>query len=661
LSALTELAAPDGSPRAPVPTGLLSLRRFVAQRPLWVAGVLACAIGEALAQTGSWLLVRVAINNGIARRNMATLDLALAAFVAVSVSGFVLYGIMTRGMARLGQDIVVGLRRELFDHLTTLSLRYFSEQRAGWIIARLTSDMDAISDVLSEGLPTLVTSCALLPAAVLALIINDWRLGLAALVVLPPALVLSRWFQRASTRAQLDVRNRIAVVTAHVAESVAGMVIVQSFRRQRAFRGRFDELNDANRRANVHAQRIVSVFFPSIELLGVISTVAVLAVGAHLLPSNQIGTIAAAYFLLSLAFQPLQSLSEVYSQLQSGQAAMTKIGSVLDEDVEISSPAEAIVPGRLNGHLRLDRVRFAYGDHEVLHGIDLTVPAGSCCAIVGESGGGKSTLAKLVARFYDPSVGAVTVDGLDLRELDLRAYRRQLGVVLQDQFLFSGTIADNVRFAAPEASDAELERICGLVGLDRVAARFPDGLRHQIREGGSGLSAGERQLISIARALLADPRVLIFDEATSNIDRPTELLIERALDRLLRGRTSLIIAHRIATARRADQIIVVERGTIVQRGTERELLAVDGPFRRLAAAHVIGAGPDGAAERRGDGSDRAAGPPRRPDASGGHAGAGGHPPARHAGHPSARGRAGGAAGGGHRAPSCPERPGPLSE
>jgi ABC-type multidrug transport system fused ATPase/permease subunit len=604
LSARPDLAAKTRPGRRPVPTGLLDLRRFIVQRRLWVAAVFACAVGEALAQTGSWLLVRVAINNGIAKRNTTTLDLALAAFVAVSVSGFVLYGIMTRGMARLGQDIVVGLRRELFDHLTTLSLRYFSEQRAGWIIARLTSDMDAISDVLSEGLPTLVTSCALLPAAVLALLINDWRLGLAALVVLPAAMVLSRWFQHTSTRAQLEVRNRIAGVTAHVAESVAGMVVVQSFRRQQDFRARFDELNGANRRANIYAQKIVSVFFPSIELLGVVSTVAVLAVGAHILPSDQIGTIAAAYFLLSLAFQPLQSLSEVYSQLQSGQAAMTKISAVLDEDVEIASPEGAIVPARLTGELRLDEVRFAYGDNEVLHGIDLTVPAGSCCAIVGESGGGKSTLAKLVARFYDPSAGALTVDGLDLRSLDLRAYRRQLGVVLQDQFLFSGTIADNVRFAAPEATDDELERISSLVGLDRVVSRFPAGLRHQIREGGTGLSAGERQLISIARALLANPRILIFDEATSNIDRPTELLIERALDRLLRGRTSIIIAHRIATARRADQIVVLDRGEVVQRGTERELMAVDGLFRRLAATHVIGTGPAGPTDGRAARGDR---------------------------------------------------------
>ncbi|MGH2888539.1 MAG: ABC transporter ATP-binding protein, partial [Solirubrobacteraceae bacterium] len=601
------LDGPAPAAEGATPPGLLSLRRFVVQSRVWVAALFACAIGEAMAQTGSWLLVRVAINDGVVAHRTATLDLALVAFAAVSVAGWALQVIVTRGMARLGQEIVLGLRRELFDHLTSLSLRYFSEQRAGWIIARLTSDMDAISDVLSQGLPTIVTSCALLPAAVVALLINDWRLGLAALVVLPPALLLSRWFQRTSTGAQLDVRNRIAIVTAHVAESVAGMAVVQSFLRERAFMARFNALNEANQGANVYAQRIASVFFPSIELLGVVATAAVLAVGADLLPASQIGTIAAAYFLLSLAFQPLQSLSEVYSQLQSGQAAMVKVASVLDERPEIVSPPgeDAGAPGRLRGVLRFEGVRFAYGANEVLHGIDLTVPAGACYAIVGESGGGKSTLAKLAARFYDPSAGAVTVDGIDLRQLDLRGYRRQLGVVLQDQFLFSGTIADNVRFAAPEAGDDELERISALVGLDRIAARFADGLAHRVREGGSGLSAGERQLISIARALLADPRILIFDEATSNIDRPTELLIERALDQLLHGRTSIIIAHRLATARRAQQIVVVDRGEIVQRGTEAELLAVDGHFRRLAASHVLGSEP--AAGAGGTGPDPSGG------------------------------------------------------
>jgi ATP-binding cassette subfamily B protein len=378
-------------------------------------------------------------------------------------------------------------------------------------------------------------------------------------------------------------------VTAHIAESVAGMTVIQTFQRESLFRSRFDELNDANRVANTYAQRIVSVFFPSIELLGVLATIAVLAVGANVLPATQIGTLAAAYFLLSLAFQPLQSLSDVYSQLQSAQAAMAKVSLVLDEQPDIRSPDRPRPIERLDGELTFARVHFAYGDREVLHGIELTIPPGACYAIVGESGGGKSTLAKLAARLYDPTRGAVLVDGIDLRELDLHRYRQQLGVVLQDPFLFSGTIAENLRFAKPQASDDEVSRIAQMVGLDAVARRFPAGFEHPIREGGSGLSAGERQLISIGRALLADPRILIFDEATSNIDRPTELRIERALDRLLHGRTSIIIAHRLSTARRADRIVVIDRGDIVQQGTGVELLAVDGPFRRLADAHLLGA------------------------------------------------------------------------
>jgi len=223
----------------------------------------------------------------------------------------------------------------------------------------------------------------------------------------------------------------------------------------------------------------------------------------------------------------------------------------------------------------------------VLHSVEIRVPAGGVVALVGESGGGKSTLAKLIARFYDPAEGAVRVDGIDLREVELRSFRRQLGVVLQDPFLFSGTIADNIRFAKPDATDAEVEATAAAIGVDRVAARFDEGLQHEVREGGAGLSAGERQLISIARALLADPRILILDEATSNIDRPTEILIERALDRLLHGRTSVIIAHRLATVRRADEIVVIEHGRILQRGTETELLAQDGPFRRLAQALAV--------------------------------------------------------------------------
>jgi ATP-binding cassette subfamily B protein len=260
---------------------------------------------------------------------------------------------------------------------------------------------------------------------------------------------------------------------------------------------------------------------------------------------------------------------------------MVKIGTVLDTEAEIRTPAEPRDLGRVRGEIRLEGVRFRYGDNEVLHGIDLVVPAGGCTALVGESGGGKSTIAKLVARFYDPSEGSVRVDGLDLREVDLHAYRRQLGVVLQDPFLFSGTITDNIRFARPGASDEQVAETAAMLGLDRLARRFPEGLDHPVREGGSGLSAGERQLISIARALLADPRILILDEATSNIDRPTELLIERALDRLLTGRTSLIIAHRLSTVQRADEVIRIVHGRIVARDDPaRPLLARPGDAGR---------------------------------------------------------------------------------
>ncbi len=527
--------------------------------------------------------MRFAINDGIVPGDERVLRWSVAAYVLVAVVGFLLMSVVIRGLAQLGQELVLGLRRELFDHLTSLSLRYFSEQRAGWIIARLTSDVDAISDVLSQGLPTLVTSTVLIPAALTALFINDWRLGLISLVVLPPAIVLTRRFQRRSAVAQLDVRNRIGAVTAHLAESVSGMAIVQSYRREDGVGARFDEFNDANRAANFRAQYISSLFFPSIEFLGVVATVAVLGLGSGIVATSEIGTLAAAYFLLGLVFQPLQQLSDVYGQLQSASAAMVKITAVLDTEPDIQSPPDARAPGRLAGDIAFADVRFAYGEKEVLHGIDLVIPAGTCTALIGESGGGKSTLAKLVARFYDPTHGAVRVDGVDLREYDLHAYRRRLGVVLQDPFLFTGTIADNIRFARPEAGDAEVRETAAMVGLDRLARRFPEGLEHPVQEGGSGLSAGERQLISIARALLADPRILILDEATSNIDRPTELLIERALDQLLQGRTSLIIAHRLSTVRRADEIVVVDHGRIAQRGTEPDLLGQDGPYRRLAA------------------------------------------------------------------------------
>jgi ABC-type multidrug transport system fused ATPase/permease subunit len=550
------------------------------------------ATGNAACQTGGWLLVRNAIDKGIAARNTRHLTIVVAIYLVVAAVGWVMQAWLIRGLAGIGQRMVLGLRRDLFDHLTGLSLRYFSQQKAGWIIARLTSDVDAVSDVLSAGMPTLVSNVVLLPAAVTALLIADWRLGLVVFAIVPPALLLTRWFTRVSHVALVETRNRIAAVTAQIAESVAGMAVVQAFNRERAFQAQFDELNAANKVQSIYTQKIFSIFFPAIEFLGVVATVAVLFTGERLLAHHTltIGTLITALYLLQLVFQPLQELSDVYGQLQSGAAAMVKIATILDEEPSIGDRRGATDIPRIEGDLAIDDVVFAYGAEPVLRGIEIHVPPGGCLALVGESGHGKSTLARLVGRFYDPDAGAVRVDGHDLRDVKLRSYRRQLGVVLQDPFLFSGTIASNIRFAKPDATDEEVAAAAAAVGVDRVAARLSGGLDHAVREGGAGLSAGERQLISIARALLADPRILILDEATSNIDRPTEVLIERALDRLLAGRTSIIIAHRLSTVRRADEIVVIERGRVIQRGTERELLAEEGPFRRLA--HALDGGAD---------------------------------------------------------------------
>jgi ABC-type multidrug transport system fused ATPase/permease subunit len=563
--------------------GLSRLLRYTEGkgRRIAVLGVLSAL--AAAAPTTGWLLVGQALDSGRSG-NLDRLTWIVVAYVVVNALGWGLESYVWRGLAGLGQGVVLALRQHLFGHLTSLSLRYFSEQRAGWIIARLTSDVDALSDVLSQGLATLVSNVLMLAAAIVGLFLLDWRLGLVALVVLPPGLVITRWFQRRSHAAFSDVRTRISALTAQIAESVAGMAVVQAFSRERAFQREFDELNSANLRSNQAAQRLSSVFFPAIELLGVVATVAVLWLGAVLFAGDSItaGTIVAAVGLLALVFQPLQELSELYGQVQAAAAAMEKITSVLDAEQDLRDRPGAEKLPRIEGALDVDHVTFAYGETPVLRDVDIHVPAGGCIALVGESGGGKSTLAKLVARFYDPLEGTIRVDGRDVREVQLESYRRQLGVVLQDPFLFSGTIADNIRFARPEASDEQVRLTAAAVGVDKVAERLDGGLDHEVREGGAGLSAGERQLISIARALLANPRILILDEATSNIDRPTERLIELALDRLLRGRTSIIIAHRLATVRRADEILVVDHGRIVQRGSERELLAEDGPFRRLA-------------------------------------------------------------------------------
>ncbi len=571
-------------------TGIARLVEYarVPRRTL-VAGGLA-AVAAPLANVAGFLLVRDVIDTAIGKRDRTRLSVDVAAYLGLQLLHMLLQIALILLLARIGQAVLLELRQHLFEHFTRLSLRYFSEQRAGWVIARLTSDVDAVDEVLGEGLQIAIGSTITIAIALLGVFVLDWRLGLTALIVLPFAVLASRRFQSRAIVAFGEVRNRIAAVTAHIAESIAGMTMIQAYGTESRVREEFRGLNDENRGAANRSQKLMSVFFPTIDAIGIVAIVIVLAVGArfHDGGSLSIGTLIACVGALNLLFQPLQDLSELFGQVQSADAAMRKISTVLDEPVEIASPPSPTRLERVAGEVRFADVHFSYGAREVLHGVDFTIPAGTALALVGESGGGKSTLAKLLARFYDPSGGRVLVDGHDLRDVELTGYRRQLGVVLQDPFLFSGTIGSNLRFACPQATDEEVDAVSRAVGVDRIARRFAAGLDHRVREGGASLSSGERQLISIARALLADPRILILDEATSTIDRPTERIVEDALDRLLAGRTSLIIAHRLSTVRRAEEILVIDDGRIVERGTEAALLASGGRFAELSGQGVLG-------------------------------------------------------------------------
>ncbi|HEV8463105.1 MAG TPA: ABC transporter ATP-binding protein, partial [Gaiellaceae bacterium] len=418
-------------------TGLTRLSRYLEGRWTRVGLLGLLGVASAAAPVSALFVVQDAIDNGMQAHDSARLTRDVVIYLLINALAWIMQTTLVRGLAGVGQQVVLGLREDLFEHLTKLSLRYFSQQKAGWIIARITSDVDALSDVLSQGLTTLVVNTLTLCAAIVGLFILDWRLGAVALVILPPTLVLSRWFQKRSHAAFLRVRETISSMTAQIAESVSGMAVIQAYNRERAFLAEFDRANDANRQTNTHAQWLNSLFFPGIEFLGIVAMVAVLFVGGHMIASNSlsIGTLVSAVFLLNLVFQPLQELSDLYGQVQSAGAAMEKITTVLDTEQEIKDLPGARPAPRIDGDLHIDNVTFAYGKEPVLHAVDIRVPPGGCLALVGESGGGKSTTAKIVGRFYDPDEGAVRIDGTDLRDLELHSYRRQLGVVLQDPFL----------------------------------------------------------------------------------------------------------------------------------------------------------------------------------------------------------------------------------
>jgi ATP-binding cassette subfamily B protein len=544
---------------------------------------IASLLGATIVALAPPFLVGRAVDE-VKRGDTSKLGWLVVAFVAAGILGIAFSYAQTYYTGWTGERMLADLRNHLFRHLQRLSLGFYERNRAGVIISRLTNDVEALDQLVTDGVTSLVQSTLTLIGTAAILFWLDWRLALATLTVMPFMTLATAVFRKRSGRAYRSVRETLGAVTATLAEDIAGMRVLQSFTRERAAQENFREVTDTYRRANQQTVVLNGLYFPVVDLLSSLATAVVLGYGGWLVFQGDmtIGTLVAFLGYLTNFFDPVQQLSQLYNTFLSAVAALDKIMDVLDEEPEVRDGDGARDLTAIKGHVRFDSVRFAYGrGPEVLHGIELDVPAGTTVALVGHTGAGKSTIAKLLARFYDPTSGAITIDDVDLRTVRQESLRRQLGIVPQEGFLFAGTVADNIAFGRPEATREEVEGAARAVGADEFVARLEGGYDTQLGERGSRLSLGQRQLVAFARALLADPRILILDEATSSVDIGTERKIERALRRLLHGRTAFIIAHRLSTIRDADMIVVLEHGTVVEQGTHEELLARRGLYTSL--------------------------------------------------------------------------------
>jgi ATP-binding cassette subfamily B protein len=529
-------------------------------------------------------LLKLAIDQGIGQKRLERLWWIVAAFVAAGVLNLLASGAQTYFTGWTGERMLADLRNLLFRHLQRLSLGFYERNRAGVIISRLTNDVEALDQLVTDGVTSLVQATLTLGGTIVILFVLDWRLSLAALAIIPPMALGTAWFRSRSARAYRAVRERLGLVTATLAEDIAGMRVVQAFTREDAARRHFREINEHYRAANQETVVLSGVYFPYVDLLSSIATAVVLGYGGYLVfgGSITVGTLFAFVGYLANFFDPVQQLSQLYNTFLSAVAALDKISDVLDEAPDVVDRQDATELDRIRGTVRFEAVRFGYGKGaEVLHGIDLDVPAGTTVALVGHTGAGKSTIAKLIARFYDPREGRITIDGTDLRDVTQSSLRAQLGVVPQEGFLFAGTVHENIAFARPDATREEVVRAAETVGAHEFVMRLEDGYDTQVQERGTRLSLGQRQLVAFARALLADPRILILDEATSSVDIGTERKIDDALRALLADRTAFIIAHRLSTIRDADLIVVLEHGRVVEQGTHDELLRARGLYLSL--------------------------------------------------------------------------------
>ena len=530
-------------------------------------------------------LIKQTFDDAIARRDTSRLLLYGGATAGAFLLAYAATALQRYLLGWVGQRALADVRADLFRHLHRLSLGYFDTQIVGVIVSRVINDVATVSDLLSQGLITLLGDLLLLAGIVVVMLSLDAELALLTFLVVPVMLVITRLFSHQARRAYRTTRSTVAAVVGDLAEEIAGMRVIQAFAREEVSRARFEKVNDANRNAHIRAMSLSFVFLPSVEFLGVVATAIVLWFGAQQMARGELtlGVLVAFLAYVARFFQPIQELSQLQTTLQSAMAGGEQVVRLLETAPVVQDRPGARDLPPVDGRVTFEHVTFAYRPDTptVLKDINLTIEPGQTVALVGPTGAGKTSIASLILRYYDVTGGAVRIDSHDVREVTQRSLRRQTGVVAQDSFLFAGTVADNIRFGQPGASDAAIAEAARLANAHDFIVHLPDGYDTRILEGGANLSLGQRQLICIARAILADPRLLILDEATAHVDTVTETLIQQALERLLVGRTTLVIAHRLSTIQDADRILVIDHGQIVEEGRHAELMRREGMYRRL--------------------------------------------------------------------------------